>query len=1757
MSDPFTEVAPTQTSDPFAQVPVQPPAPVPEPQGTVRQGAIGAIASVNPSASFEEVMQMYVQANAGYQSAIATGQDVLARQRLATEQQQRDVDALLRLHRGPNPEADLNLQATTAAAMAQAQINVQRRAEESVERQAIENIQDIAARGDMTQARLLFRNLRNGDANQVLRDINTRRMILQRELENAQVRNDEQPWYSHLLNFAIQTIPFRNTAVRNGIIPVEESMTHWYDWLMGGERLQNQREALWQLPPDQFAETVRLMIPRIRDRAQLFGWQNRSQEFSILSGLVDSPSAFETNAWDLLDNVGWVPLSPLAKAASLPATLLRLGARAERGALISAAAEAVARGGPDAARALGVTTDDIARDVLTGIVNPLGTDATVGLSGDIAANLVRVRTLLEETIPAIMTRRFTTEEERQAAIQAAQSNLARQIGRDVKDVTIEQGETRLLSASPVDNITFTVGPRSGGLYATERSARRAAQNMNFQAELLEVGGRSAEPVAEPAARAAVEGGEVAGSRSRTITRGDGSTYEINVPEGQASSGGSTRFTTARGSTYEIHPDGTTSRNKAGGHPDGGVGPQPRSQRTFYVSQRQANLLGEFQAQGGPRVVLARHMEPGGIEYWGVRYVDGKDAGKFERRTVVAIQNQPRPGLIPVEVWDDGARVHFGNKITSVGGADDSVAAGSVRSRQREIIDGEGNRSTIDVPDTSAPTATIVRDQSGGYAIKIRMNVRETGHYTNPNANKTTNSMWGFLLNPSHTGDEIMDGLAQAAGGRRNKIITGFAKEREEAFRGLSADSRNSINQILLKGGNEARWFNEEELHQIFQQGLGRNATAKEIVAYQTAREINDAEYILRNEEMWASRAIRGYESISFDAGMAQADRLNGLVDIEMKRPPGGPIFDMSSRTMYNKNNPLTPARLEELRDSGHVLVTLETGITLPDGHKVRSFIARNGQITREPLRLDQLSYRPGGHRIYREKYFSKQTVRGTQPDGESFFDNPVTHIVGTKAEVDAWNSTMEQARLAFKANRPRDEIADILGQRPNLPTIDDFMDQMENPRPNGFQPDEAFETLYDRQNPTAYQAARTSPYDGDFVDQDADGIVGYLRNNGRLYYSRKGEHLPDWQGGSAPTLDSFKTINQSLMNVASLSSFSDFKNSAIERWANTYGSLIDQNTLPRDASNWYKFSRGVINRGGDERLRQAAENQRAIVQRILGWKTEADFQAAHRTQQVANWIMGHDPSSIRHTVGKVVTDWWVDRNPIRAARGFAVDLKLGWFNPAQFPLQASTMIASMSLSPRLGMKGMMSYMPMRFYLRKGATTADLDMFIARGAHTAAGLEPEEFRAYMNSARNSGFFDFKNNHLMMEEYGPNAAIPAFRNNYDRFSQAGRVFWNEGEMINRGVSYRIAWGEARQLHPTAAFNDPYFQRDLARLANKYSFQMSEQSAAYWQKGILSIPTQFWSYNVRMMEMMMGNDLTPIQRVRLVVGQTLLAGSAGFPLGSVAAVWYQWATGHPPGGDTPMSDIVGILDRGLVDTAIYHASGQTLDAHFGQRLGSAGNFLPDLVRDVMGWSQYGERTAVDIALGAGGSTLGSIFAGLVDIARYSAAESGGDQGWEMTTATIGRLAQNVSSISNASKAYMILRYQEYMTSRGNVVLNDVPTVNAFAMMLGFTPGQLNNLSAATMRRNAVSEQVDDAVRVIRQYRARWYNEVDNRDGINQEINAYTRLLPPLVRAEALRRAHSTTEPSLYSNVARQMQQREADEAAIRELEQRRQGQ
>ena len=1040
------------------------------------------------------------------------------------------------------------------------------------------------------------------------------------------------------------------------------------------------------------------------------------------------------------------------------------------------------------------------------------------------------------------------------------------------------------------------------------------------------------------------------------------------------------------------------------------------------------------------------------------------------------------------------------------------------------------------------SGTVVQDESGQWFARVTHTMPENGMYNLKLEPQSTNIFSRFLKSSRSTSDIPLANQAQRAGNQLTQVMKGVMNGYQKTFRALNPGERERLGMVLGVGQDQSQWLTEDQLGQLFDRVWSRAPSDRELDAYRSAIDLNDIGYAIRNDELWKFNALKGYQTISFDTGMGQVNRRNALVSAEA--PTGMQRWYDVAKTQHMMKDALT----EELRNLnaglGRRWVTLAEPLQMADGTTIRHFLMDRADMHLEDLRTDQLPYKPGLNRIYKPgQYFAKQAQMGFQPDTKAkFLKSPGTFMAGTKAEVDFWTGRMNAAREYYLGGKSGADIdRDIFQGHNGFETGDEFIKNMEA---GVYDKDHEFGTYYDREMPKEYNDAN----DMSMLDTDESGTIEWLRTNGRLYYSPRGDRLPDWNGADADVLDPWKTLNQSLMNVASISSFSDYKLSSIERWVNSFRPFLNTKTLPDGASDYQIFRDGSIRGDIPNSVRQGIEAQRDSIKRVLGWKTEQDYQARSFARNLTDWIEGNEPGTWRHNTAETLVDWWSNKNPVMALKGAAFDLKLGLFNVSQFPLQLSTAWNAIMLDPVNGMKGFGMIPFLRAYMTNAGTDNMLDLLVKRGVHGIGGFDSaDEFKAFMKMSKQSGFLNVGGAHEFSVDYGANFGMS---DHIQQLREAGRFFFQEPEVWNRIVAQRIAWNDAMKATGGKWLSDQF--KDLfAGRAEDYAFGMSKQSGAAWQRGIASIPTQFWAYNARMLEAMLPSALggskafTAAQKTRLIIGQSLLYGSAGFPMAGVISDLIKRNTGASPSLDS----FGGLADRGLLDEAIYHLTGA--DVQVGRRYGT-GNFLSDTVKDLMGWSSFGEKSVADVAGGASLSTVTDTAMSLINVAHYAAMESG-DDSKPLTQDALRGVAMQVSSYSNALKAMMIARYGEYISNRGTVISSDLPSRDAWAIMLfGAQPGQNDDLSSKMEHLQDRKAAVDDAVKHISAMRQRWANEPDNRVDIEQQINTFTRLLDPNIKTDVLRKAHGRTDKSVYDSVARQIQREHAQDTVQEGLEQ-----
>lgn len=1012
--------------------------------------------------------------------------------------------------------------------------------------------------------------------------------------------------------------------------------------------------------------------------------------------------------------------------------------------------------------------------------------------------------------------------------------------------------------------------------------------------------------------------------------------------------------------------------------------------------------------------------------------------------------------------------------------------------------------------------------------------------------------------------KALDKRVRDAGTRANRMtddIQGARNENTEIFRKQVDDqlSAKSIKKLTNANGDLLQWNRNKVMTKDLEYDPSMDADLSPQVkaAFNKMVELNKVDHILREQDIYLGKAVRGMQTASFKTARGDVADTNVMV-YRKSNPtvPGSRVYNITDDVHYvaksedevvagSQELRLNESSINKLMKDGYILVRTEQPQVMRGGVYTQWFVGKASDFEVKPLKAEQLGYVEGGHRGYKEKYFVKQAHLGKQGDnGEKFLMNPRTFIVGTKAEADEWRETMETARAIYNNTsddeaRRMDLLSRQLDNKVGYPSADEFVSMIEK---GEFDPEFPLEALYDRENPSAYASFRQSM--DDMTDPEESGLNTYMQTHGRMYYSPKGSRLPDWRGQDATLVDPFEMLNKSLNNIAMLTSFSDYKLRSIEKWVKTYQDYLDLSGLPKDASPIRIFQESVFKTDLPQamRIKNSAEAQRDTVKRILGWRSDLDREFDYMSRRLVNFVAGTKAGSVRNKVGNDVGNWVKDTNPVAKARGMAFDAKLGLFNIGQFPMQISTIFAAASIETGKAWKAAHNLPGMIGYLNKNAGDEWLDLMVERGVHKMSGFDdPAQYKEMMKEAKRSGFFDIGGTHQLINEYGPSAAMGAIGKPLPILGdaglkagqavsdivKAGRFFFNEAERWNRIFAWQIAWKRALEKGLTPG--NSAFYENVMQGANDFAFNMSKAGAAAWQKGWTSIPTQFLAYQARMLEAMMGKQFTTPEKLRLLLGQGVLYGAAGLPFVSFATELMRGQSGEAP----ELGTWEGLAERGVIDTLVFAVTG--VDTQYSERAGT-GSFITDTFRELIGMSRYGETSFIDVMGGPLWGMTKDLSKTFWDAVKFSAAESGGDTGLGLSAGSLMNLARNVSTINNAYKAYMVWNYGQYVSKNNKLLLDEMPSTDAFAVMLGLTPGQYRDLIAKQDWRKNRTETIKQVSDKIVEMRQRLWRDPENSESVMREMQLFMGMQPEDIRIDAITQANrSAANEDVYSGLAR----------------------
>jgi hypothetical protein len=1036
----------------------------------------------------------------------------------------------------------------------------------------------------------------------------------------------------------------------------------------------------------------------------------------------------------------------------------------------------------------------------------------------------------------------------------------------------------------------------------------------------------------------------------------------------------------------------------------------------------------------------RLMEPWQLEER-IRETINEVETRFKRDKIVdvhntgekfAISEDPETGVTSVNIF-------MGKRSGRGGYSSEETARRSVARRGLSVED-----------------VTFHQNVDGQWFIGFRTDVNETGIVIPSLERKDFPlhgklDLWGrlkaYLLSDNLNQPELFNQeriLQTHAHSRLQKhVVTPLAKNIEA----VGAKGFRDLEAVMAVGERKEKWFTPTELRYEYNRSFNRDPTDKEMLAYYSYIEFNDLDHTIRNLDMVGEKARRGVKTVEINVP-EKYNRLGFSTGRTNGTPLKNPNFDIL-RVLDTEEGAVFKAgsnteKLKTKYDTGNYeVIQLEDTSYHYDGDPVKFVLVNKRDVTIGPLDRRQLPYRAGGHRENTYKYFVKQAVKGTFKDGGTYYLSPITHIASpTDAAARDWVDEMNLARLAYNNPNMTEQEKRLIIEASPVESYEKF-DQLV--KEGTIRTDTPFEVVFDRGMPSEMDKIPSGVTN--WAERDWTGPEGYYFSKGRMYYSKKGERLLDPQGELANILDPFVTLAKATRNSMHLQAFGQYNRKVIEDWARVAREHIDPHSL--SSGDLYDiFFNGKLSqsfKSNDHRFATALENSRTSHKRFMNIRLPEDGWRYQSVRTFAEWI------DKKGELGEKIAAGALDKmsgNPVTAVRGMVFDLHLGFYDPGQLFLQAQTAFAAAQMNPVYGLQATATAWPlMTTFVNRSPAYLD---YVATKTAWMHRMPIDDFKEMVHYMRTSGVLDVGGEVIQLDQFSGKIGGSSAGLTFRKVRYGGRYVFNKAEQYNRLVATQIGWKIAREKLPNAKATDREFTRLVADHSSTLFFNMTTASRAWWQTGVLSVPTQFIAYQAKMLENLLpktfgGNPyVTTRQRFGLLAGQALLYGSAGVPFGDFVFDYiktvYEDTTGKKMSPET-----YRVLTKGLWDSFFYHVMG--MDTDFASRAGQGA-----------GWGQFFKKLSngglsnfLEVLGGPSGQLLSDAIKIPSKITDYFYAEQFGVPDSEKFDLIVGDLARNLSSLKRVQKAWWILETGRIYNPKTGRVLVEANKMEALAALLG----------------------------------------------------------------------------------------------------------
>ena len=711
-----------------------------------------------------------------------------------------------------------------------------------------------------------------------------------------------------------------------------------------------------------------------------------------------------------------------------------------------------------------------------------------------------------------------------------------------------------------------------------------------------------------------------------------------------------------------------------------------------------------------------------------------------------------------------------------------------------------------------------------------------------------------------------------------------------------------------------------------------------------------------------------------------------------------------------------------------------------------------------PLTLNQLPYRPGGHRAYVSPFFISQEVVERRGDKIVYRGDKNILAFDTRSFGEAKLRDIESARkLLFEGNKTGDFTALQQFLEKNLPwNLEDFKAMWK-----GYSKDAFLDPAKPLRIREAYRDL-DSMYDlgkgygpGVFIRSSEDRFNLYNsvelkwaqeRNETLQTIAPKGsQENPGWMLRPATMLDPMVTLERAARNLINAKYVDDLQIRSAEEFIQNFAHVLKPTLeeMGRDPVRHLLEPQWKEGLPLLDRHRLAAKDFRRSALTLLDIKSPGQ----ELWSTFKNWMA----DSLYRTLGeksKPAVDWInlsTVKDPSQYLRSLAFYEHFGFFNPAVFWQQAMGVLPIIAIdgSPGRVFKGANAG-----YLLYGSRKASTDAVKASLENVAVktGWKLEHFREMRDAFFDSGF----------DRVGSNQAVRGdiLHPDTGRVTQLldkGTVFFRAGQGATQYLSYPTAYLQWREANPTAKLTNKA-KSDILAQADRLALSPTRASRTpLMELPVMNLITQYWHTQAKMFELLWGKDLTKVQKLRLTLANATLfgapAGAAGWTFG---VPFSQWLRESDAANSKDREGIERFLAKGAMNYLIEElAGGRELNT---DRLALSGiPFFYDFIGTLKG---TGKESVGELFTGASGTTLYQNMASLSGFMTSLFMSIGNPDAFKIAYADLEDATKNISAANVAWRAYGAYNAGIWVTKKGMPADTISGYSGMFAALTGLPP-------------------------------------------------------------------------------------------------------